>query len=238
MGLSVVSKKQLWQAESELPPDLGRPSMWHLKSIQDAILLVLIKEVEGLRVLEIGGGESRLLPWFATKNDCVLADPLDGRGGGPVRLDESAPFQVVKEAVGPDQNLLQRIEGFDIAFSISVVEHVPINELDEFFDSCHSIIKTGGRMIHLIDCYVTGDAPDRPLMDRLNRYLTPLQRGFTARDPSTILEPGSFRFETWMATNPDNAMSRWNQSVPALRPMRETHQSVSLLMDYMKAEIP
>ena len=238
MSLSVVSKQQLWAAEAGLPPDLPRPPVWHLKSIQDAVAFDLIGDATGKRIVDIGGGDSRLLPWLSKQNDCVLADPLDGSGGGPKRLPETPSYEVVREAVGPNQDLLRHIEPFDIAFSVSVVEHVPTEELDGFFDACRLIIRPAGRMIHLIDCYLTTDAPNRILKDRIAGYVSPLRRGFKANDPSATIQPRRLRFEAWMATNPDNMMSRWNQSVPELRPVRETHQSITLLMDYVAAEAP
>jgi hypothetical protein len=233
MGLSIVSKKQLWDVEPTLPVDLDRPGLWHLKSIQDAMVFDSIGDVAGKRILEVGGGLSRLLPWLSRANECVLADPLDGRDGGPKRIP-NAPYEVVAEEVGANQVLLDTLKPFDLVFSVSVVEHVPLDQLDGFFGGCRSVLKSGGRMIHLIDLYVTERLAETSLIERLRGYLRPLEEGFRPRDPSMIIEPSQLRFETWMATNPDNMMSLWNKSVPELRERRETHQSISLLMDYTK----
>jgi hypothetical protein len=54
-----------------------------LKAAQDAFILSILSGKSELRILEIGGGNSRILRTLAPTNECWNIDTFDGRHGGP-----------------------------------------------------------------------------------------------------------------------------------------------------------
>lgn len=59
-------------------------------------------------------------------------------------------------------------EYFDVVFSISVVEHVEVDSLQDFFNDCTRILKLEGLMLHAIDTYVF-DTPNK-MLERIELY--------------------------------------------------------------------
>src|SRR6188508_3232810 len=68
-----------------------------LKSAQDAFVLSLLSGKSGLRILEVGGGNSRVLRAVAPGNECWNLDVFDGRAGGP---NSEIQIPGVRNAVG------------------------------------------------------------------------------------------------------------------------------------------
>src|SRR3546814_1685460 len=58
---------------------------------------------------------------------------------------------------------------FDLAFSISVIEHIPYKALDDFWRDHARVLASGGLAIHTIDLYL-GDEPDAKVAGRLKHY--------------------------------------------------------------------
>ncbi|BBA33358.1 hypothetical protein sS8_1398 [Methylocaldum marinum] len=231
--LEFVTKAEYWAAEdsgvlSRLPK---APFAWHLKSIQDAVAFTYLQDIVGGRIAEVGGGNSRILPALAADNDCYNIDRFDGQHGGPADVPN---LMGVKNVIGyvTDPSVTETIRECDAAFSVSVVEHVPTTDLPDFFEACAKLLRPGGRMVHLIDVYLT----DRPqeqsgLVERINHYASVFQLGLL--EPWTpeakIISTGEdLSFSCPYATNPDNIMAGWNRIAPALRDLRAVAQSCTL----------
>lgn len=87
--------------------------------------------------------------------------------------------------------------------------------------------------MHLIDIYIA-ESPAAATIERCRATGELFFKHFCPMTDEIIGRSGTWedalRFRTCYATNPDNAMQRWNKSVPKLREVRETHQSCTLLI--------
>lgn len=77
----------------------------------------------GSRILEIGGGDSRILKHFARNYECWNLDPCEGLGIGPVNFS-SPDYRIVYDYLGNGSAELPD-HSFDLVFSISALEHTP-----------------------------------------------------------------------------------------------------------------
>ena len=135
----------------------------NLKLIQDlAICDFASKHLEdGARILEIGGGDSRILTYFDGRFEGWNLDKFEGVGNGPTAYEDGLPYKVVPAYIGAfDERLPDNY--FDMVFSISVLEH--INEDDEYhqriLDDIDRVLKPGGFNVHCMDCrFAVGSVP-------------------------------------------------------------------------------
>lgn len=130
------------------------PSTCDLKVYQDICLYNFIKDnfPQGSRLLEIGGGRSRIIA--ALKNDYEIwnLDKLEGQGHGPKALWGEDGFRLVRGYIGdfspelPDGH-------FDLVFSISTVEHFPRDpvSVDAILQDVQRLLRPGGYSIHAVD---------------------------------------------------------------------------------------
>lgn len=232
----VIRKTDYWQAldDQQVFASLGGftlKALDGLKHIQDAWTLHQLIPVRDLRVIEIGGGASRVLPALDPSNERWNLDEFLGDGNGvtaPVELDGC---RLLRKKLGDFSPELPN-GYFDLAFSISVMEHIPAEALPAFFADHNRILKPGGMAYHTIDIY-TGDECRTELEDRIDLYLDNiLASGFVFVEPPALARPAHFRCD--MASNSDWGMWRWNKNVPALQDMRRTSQSVSLAAIFRK----
>src|SRR5688572_15783404 len=95
---AVISKRDYWDA---LNAGVMKPQKARLKDIQDAYILHRLKGVAGARILEMGGGVSRILPVLTRENnECWNVDKLEGLGFGPATASRDSDVRVVTEYVG------------------------------------------------------------------------------------------------------------------------------------------
>lgn len=117
----------------------------------------IIQNVEpGSKLLEIGGGNSRLLPLLKDKYECWNLDKFEGAGNGPVKIEEAqSGTKIVKAFIGEFSDEL-RNNYFDFIFSNSVLEHLPKkdNQLYKniYFD-IYRLLNSKGRCLHCIDVF-------------------------------------------------------------------------------------
>lgn len=126
--------------------DQQRP--WMLKA-----LLPLTKP--GSRLLEIGAGEPLVADLLARAGCRVtVVDPYDGGAGGPTELDvfrrRHPGVRFVPARFGPDTAGLDS-EGYDLVYSISVLEHLPPEELPGLFAAVRRVARPGARQLHTVD---------------------------------------------------------------------------------------
>lgn len=229
-----VTKKEYWAIDdsglmAQLPP---AEFAWHLKSIQDAMAYKYLYQFNGKIVAEVGGGNSRVLPALARQNSCYNIDPLEGLGGGPETNLLPTEIVNVKALLGKSCQMIKDAT-FDVLFSISVVEHVPTDDLESFFADNRRIMKGGGCSLHLIDIYTS----EEPSPDSIKRSRLASEVFFQYFRPMTdeiIGQNGNWdealRFHCRYATNPDNIMNTWNKLVLMLRKVREEQQSCTLIL--------
>ncbi len=232
MTLRFVSKTDIWSLQDPTARQTLAPSAnWRLKSIQDAVTIERLSGTEGLDIGEIGGGDSRVLPLLAAKNRCFNIDPFDGSGGGLKDVVAMDDVTTIRGTVG--EPLDWPAASFDILFSISVIEHVPLAQTRAFFEDCARLLRPGGLMLHLIDFYLDDQGErNKHSAARIEHY----RAAFDAwlEPTGTLIGPDGARFSCSFATNPDFIMQRWNAMKPALTETRSNAQSCALLMEGRK----
>jgi len=145
---------------SALHADICPPDEMHLKFIQDAWFRLLFHDLYPERVIEIGGGDTRTLqPLLKKGTEAWNADKFEGVARGPlmdsvpVRRQLDFGIKIAPVYVGEFSPELKE-NYFDIAYSISVMEHLnPQQTLDCFKDS-YRILKPGGRLYHAVDIFL------------------------------------------------------------------------------------
>lgn len=124
-----------------------------LKKYQDLlVLLFIIKRLKpGMRILEVGGGKSRILEHFADTFECWNVDKLEGLGDGPHDLPD-VPYKLVRDYIGNFNNELKD-GAYDFVFSISALEHTPENHITfkNIIKDINRLLKPGGYSFHLFD---------------------------------------------------------------------------------------
>lgn len=198
-----------------------------LKHIQDAWTLHRLLATKRARVLEIGGGVSRVLPALDASNERWNLDEFQGAGNGVVTVPEMPGITLLRKTMGSFAPELKD-SYFDVVFSISVIEHIPHTDLDAFWLDHARVLAPGGISLHAIDLYVS-DEPNAGVESRLKMYREmPSKYGLIPIEGPVISDAVTFRCD--MASNSDWGMWRWNKSVPALYETRRVSQSVSLGM--------
>lgn len=130
------------------------PNVEQLKIYQDLLVLKFISDnvPQGARVLEVGGGQSRILKHLENTYECWNIDKLEGVGNGPTSMDDQS-CRLVRDYMGNFNPELPE-DYFDFVFSISALEHVPQDEpslFDDIIMDIQRVLKDGGYSLHLFD---------------------------------------------------------------------------------------
>jgi ubiquinone/menaquinone biosynthesis C-methylase UbiE len=126
----------------------------NLKVYQDLLVFAFIRDhiSAGSRILDVGGGDSRILEYFASTYDCWNIDKLEGVGNGP-KIMREVPYRLVHDYMGSFNTELPD-NYFDFVFSISALEHVQPQK-NEVFDpilaDIDRVLKPGAFSLHLFD---------------------------------------------------------------------------------------
>ena len=94
----IVRKDEYWQWIDEFESrreSFAEVSESNLKDIQDHYILGQLSHLSGKKILEVGGGKSRILELLAKNNECWNADGFEGRGAGPKTV-----YQIPKCEIG------------------------------------------------------------------------------------------------------------------------------------------
>lgn len=129
-------------------------SSWSLKRYQDLLVFSFIKQMlpPGSRLLEVGGGNSRIIKCFKGRYECWNVDKLAGCGQGPTSIDTTG-FRLVQDYIGNFNPALPS-DYFDFVFSISALEHVPAyipHILENILADLNRVLKPGCYSLHCID---------------------------------------------------------------------------------------
>jgi len=123
------------------------------KEYQDLLVFAFIKEhvPPGSRILDVGGGDSRILRHFAKTHDCWNIDKMEGVGNGP-KQGGKFPYKLVLDYMG-NFNAELPDSSFDFVFSISVLEHTPEDQetFDNIINDINRVLNPGGYSLHLFD---------------------------------------------------------------------------------------
>lgn len=131
-----------------------------LKIYQDLLAYAFITHnvPSGACILDIGGGNSRILSHFAGSHECWNIDKLEGVGNGPQEIKTDV-CRLVCDYMGnfnpelPDNY-------FDFVFSISALEHVPddVGWCDKVIRDINRVMKLGAYSLHMLDCLLVSNA--------------------------------------------------------------------------------
>jgi ubiquinone/menaquinone biosynthesis C-methylase UbiE len=132
----------------------GDPDKCDLKFYQDLLSFHILRQsLNGeMKMLEIGGGDSRILDHFSSTSECWNLDKLEGLGNGPTELS-GKNYRIVLDYIGSHNPDLPE-NHFDIVFSISALEHVPLGDPEVYraiLTDINRVLKPGGLSFHCID---------------------------------------------------------------------------------------
>jgi SAM-dependent methyltransferase len=252
----IITRKEYWDWLDELAPQsryrgllrrtrrnlvLQRYRLgigeYDMKTVQDTYMYHLLRNEKGKKIVEAGGGNSRVLRLLRNTNECWLVDRFEGMGKGPRRKPFLPKVRIVQDYLGEFNPQLP--DGyFDFVFSISVAEHIPLDYLDNFFRDCARLLKPGGRMIHAIDTYVY-DQADRQtysleeMAQRTRKYLEYADRpdlGIHLVEQAKV--NADFVFSCRYASLPDNMLYKWQQNQSTIK--HEIGQLVCIKAEWIK----
>lgn len=133
------------------------PDNCDLKVYQDLLVFYLLKRFlkPGFKILEIGGGNSRIIEFLKNQYEFWNLDKLEGLGNGPKNLEVNG-FNLIQDYIGNFNNQLPD-NYFDIVFSISALEHIPLDESTDkkiylnTLSDINRLMCDNGLSIHCID---------------------------------------------------------------------------------------
>lgn len=225
--ITILRKPFLWRVlDARYHRELEQGKRYQLKNAQDLAIYENLRDCCNLRIAEVGGGNSRILPRLANKNECYNIDKFDGSSGGPFSPPDQSGINYITAYLGEFSELVPS-NSFDRLFSVSVVEHIAHNNLKEFFEDTIRVLKKGAIFYHAVDIYLSNE-----VSSAVNHRVSLYSKWFD--DPRVIplgeVETGPFVFKTDMVSNPDNIMHIWGKKVPELAERRVCTQCVSLLI--------
>lgn len=130
-------------------------SLSDLKCYQDLLVFGFIKEniPLGSKILDIGGGNSRVLGKLSQTYECWNIDKLEGLGNGPITECIQNNYKLVQDYIGNFNRELKN-EYFDFVFSISALEHTPPNDdglFSNILTDINRVLSPGGFSLHCFD---------------------------------------------------------------------------------------
>jgi 2-polyprenyl-3-methyl-5-hydroxy-6-metoxy-1,4-benzoquinol methylase len=184
--------------------DCQRP--WALKAI-------LSKFHRGSRILEIGAGEPIVGDILTRLGYKVwIVDPYDGSGNGPRQYEqyrrECPQIKFIRDHF-TDKLIDIEENGFDCIYSISVLEHIPRNNLKNFFAGLRKFITPEGLTIHAIDHVHKGRGANAHL-SKLKKMIKKF--GLRVTDLDAMLEKMSIDTETYYLSAEGH--NRWRAGIP------------------------
>ncbi|PKP81496.1 MAG: hypothetical protein CVT79_10455 [Alphaproteobacteria bacterium HGW-Alphaproteobacteria-18] len=195
-----------------------------LKGIQDGWIWKHLSETKGKKILEVGGGNSRILPKLK-ENELWNVEKFEGVGNGPTAPNDVDGVTVVPAFMGefhPD------IPEVDILFSISVVEHIPFSQYASAFEDMARCLKPGGTMYHAVDLPL-GNEPLDVAQQRIRLLMEAVDNNkLTWRTPPAISPDLTFSCD--MAANSDLTMWIWSRISEASRTSGPHVQIVTIQM--------
>jgi hypothetical protein len=150
-------------------------SSFDMKNLQRCWMIkAILGGVErGGTLVEIGAGEPLVADVLARLGHRVIVvDPYDGSGNGPRefgRFQADYPgVEFIREQFPPQAGLP---DGVAAVYSISVLEHVPLEAIGGVMRAAHDALVPGGLSVHAIDHVLAGWSADehRERLDEMVR---------------------------------------------------------------------
>ncbi len=185
--------------------DAQRP--WMVKAILGSV-------PRGGRLIEIGAGQPLVADLLTTLGyDVTVVDPYDGSGNGPREYEyfrKTYPnVRYVRELFN-DQTSGLESAAYDAVYSISVLEHIPIDALPGVCAGIHRFLAPGhGRTIHAIDHILLG-TNEKYHTEHLGTLIEGL--GLARADLSRTLEAARNDVDTYFLSAESH--NRWRGSTP------------------------
>jgi SAM-dependent methyltransferase len=140
--------------------DSTRSTVWGLKSMGTLFCVDKIMRLQPARVLEVGPGWNRHFDeHFGDSLEYWMIDEASDIGWDQHSLekferstDQRKHTHFVRGYLGGFSEELPK-DCFDLVFSISVVEHVPPGQKNNFYRDMFRIVKPGGFIAHSIDIF-------------------------------------------------------------------------------------
>jgi hypothetical protein len=166
----------------------------------------------GSRILEIGAGEPLVAGLLSRLGyDVTVVDDYQGGGNGPrefTRFQAAYPdVHFVRELFPPSEPIG---DDFAAVFSISVLEHVPLDQVATVVETGHALVaKRGGCSIHAVDHVLAGWGADehREKLDRIVAALGLSERELAEKIAEMEADP-----ETYFVSA--EAHNRWRGDLP------------------------
>jgi uncharacterized UPF0146 family protein len=166
----------------------------------------------GSRILEIGAGEPLVAGMLSRLGyEVTVVDDYQGGGNGPrefKRFQTAYPdVHFVRELFPPSEPL-----GDDYAavFSISVLEHVPLEQVATVVEAGHALVaKRGGCSIHAVDHVLAGWGAEEH-REKLDRIVAAL--GLSERELAEQIDAMESDPETYFVSA--EAHNRWRGDLP------------------------
>jgi hypothetical protein len=177
-----------------------------------AIKAILGNVERGSRVLEIGAGEPLVAGMLSRLGyDVTVVDDYMGLGNGPrefKRFQAAYPdVHFVRELFPPQEDVG---DDFGVVFSISVLEHVPLEHVANVVEAGHAMVqKRGGCSIHAVDHVLAGWGAEEH-REKLDAIVAAL--GLSAADLTAQIEAMEADSETYFVSA--EAHNRWRGDLP------------------------
>ena len=162
--LSYATVRDYCESADLLPQITGRDG--DLKNVQRpwAVKAVHACAPPPARVLEIGGGEPLVSGFLSDLGYTVtLIDPYDGFGNGPRDyagyVERFPGVRIVRGYLDRDTHVFAS-GTFDLAVSVSVLEHIQWPALQSCFERIAEVLTPGGASIHCFDFVLEGDGQE------------------------------------------------------------------------------
>jgi len=147
----------LKQYEATLFKKCLDPVLWDLKRYQDLLVLSFIREniPAGAKILEVGGGDSRIIKYFKNDYECWNIDKLEGVGTGPKKVTAEG-YRLIRDYMGNFNKELPD-NYFDFVFSISALEHSGDDAVvhQNIAKDINRVLMPGGLSLHCFDIVIT-----------------------------------------------------------------------------------
>jgi SAM-dependent methyltransferase len=166
----------------------------------------------GSRILEIGAGEPLVAGMLSRLGyEVTVVDDYQGGGNGPrefTRFQAAYPdVRFIRELFPPSEPLG---DDFAAVFSISVLEHVPLEQVANAVEAGHELVKKrSGCSIHAVDHVLAGWGADEH-REKLERIAAAL--GFSEQELATQIIAMESDPETYFVSA--EAHNRWRGDLP------------------------
>jgi len=136
------------------------PSTCDLKVYQDLFIYNFIIDniPKGSKILEIGGGDSRIVSCLKNEYEFWNLDKLEGEGYGPKLNFNTYGYYLIQDYIGSFSKQLPE-NFFDFVFSVSVIEHFPedAKSINNIILDFQRILKKNAISLHCVDSLLFND---------------------------------------------------------------------------------